>query len=260
MTYSKPTNLFELLKKLGTPTDLIKQCPVSEKTRLSPKRRQREHLYDYDDIWWLLLVDDCLVMVVLCFVLQADVKACKTGVGHNGVNNMKTDSDSEDAGGSSCGANHTERTASDTKGAGGPRGCNSVSATQGVNKKATINCNNIASNVKHEEDSDTSRQQKVRLPGRQTNQLQYLLKMHKVIWKHQFAWPFHTPVDADKLNLPVSTITLYYHYQPVRACVRVCMRACACVCVWLTLWTPCAWFILPQNVWRIYFDDVNIWK
>ena len=170
-------------------------------------------------------------MVVLCFVLQADVKSCKTGVGHNGVNNMKTDSDSEDAGGSSCGANHTERTASDTKGAGGPRGCNSVSATQGVNKKATINCNNIASNVKHEEDSDTSRQQKVRLPGRQTNQLQYLLKMHKVIWKHQFAWPFHTPVDADKLNLPVSTITLYFHYQPVcvRACVRACMRMCLCV-------------------------------
>lgn len=43
-------------------------------------------------------------------------------------------------------------------------------------------------------------------PKRQTNQLQYLLKMVlKGLWKHQFAWPFHAPVDAIKLNLPVST-------------------------------------------------------
>ncbi|XP_074553502.1 bromodomain-containing protein 4 isoform X1 [Halichoeres trimaculatus] len=40
-------------------------------------------------------------------------------------------------------------------------------------------------------------------PKRQTNQLQYLLKMVvKTLWKHQFAWPFHAPVDAVKLNLP----------------------------------------------------------
>lgn len=40
-------------------------------------------------------------------------------------------------------------------------------------------------------------------PKRQTNQLQYLLKMVlKGLWKHQFAWPFHAPVDAVKLNLP----------------------------------------------------------
>lgn len=40
---------------------------------------------------------------------------------------------------------------------------------------------------------------------RQTNQLQYLLKVVvKALWKHQFAWPFHGPVDAVKLNLPVS--------------------------------------------------------
>ena len=42
-------------------------------------------------------------------------------------------------------------------------------------------------------------------PGRLTNQLQYLQKaVLKALWKHQYAWPFHTPVDADKLNLPVS--------------------------------------------------------
>lgn len=40
---------------------------------------------------------------------------------------------------------------------------------------------------------------------RQTNQLQYLLKIVlKALWKHQFAWPFQAPVDAVKLNLPVS--------------------------------------------------------
>jgi len=40
--------------------------------------------------------------------------------------------------------------------------------------------------------------------GRLTNQLQYLLKMvlMKGVWKHQFAWPFHCPVDPVKLNLP----------------------------------------------------------
>lgn len=43
-------------------------------------------------------------------------------------------------------------------------------------------------------------------PKRQTNQLQYLLKVVvKSLWKHQYAWPFHSPVDAIKLNLPVST-------------------------------------------------------
>ncbi|KAM3863707.1 bromodomain-containing protein 4 [Diretmus argenteus] len=40
-------------------------------------------------------------------------------------------------------------------------------------------------------------------PKRQTNQLQYLLKVVlRALWKHQFAWPFQSPVDAAKLNLP----------------------------------------------------------
>ena len=139
-----------------------------------------------------------------CFVLQPDIKSCKPGGEQNGMSNMQTDSDSQDAGGGSGSTSHTDRT-SDSKCAGGPKGTISVSDTQGVTKKATINSNNIASNVKHEEDSDTSRQQKTRLPGRLTNQLQYLLKVIiKLVWKHQFAWPFHRPVDAEKLNLPVS--------------------------------------------------------
>jgi len=38
---------------------------------------------------------------------------------------------------------------------------------------------------------------------RNTNQLQFLQKqVLKVVWKHQFAWPFQTPVDAIKLKLP----------------------------------------------------------
>ncbi|XP_065170794.1 homeotic protein female sterile-like isoform X2 [Atheta coriaria] len=40
-------------------------------------------------------------------------------------------------------------------------------------------------------------------PGRVTNQLQFLQKtVLKAVWKHHFAWPFHMPVDAKKLNLP----------------------------------------------------------
>ena len=43
-----------------------------------------------------------------------------------------------------------------------------------------------------------------RKPGRMTNQLQYLQKIViKGLWKHHFAWPFHNPVDPEKLNLPV---------------------------------------------------------
>lgn len=41
--------------------------------------------------------------------------------------------------------------------------------------------------------------------GRLTNQLQYLHKvvLLKGVWKHQFAWPFHQPVDPIELKLPV---------------------------------------------------------
>lgn len=41
--------------------------------------------------------------------------------------------------------------------------------------------------------------------GRVTNQIQFLHKaMIKALWRHHFAWPFHGPVDAVRLNLPVS--------------------------------------------------------
>ncbi|XP_071156069.1 bromodomain-containing protein 3-like isoform X2 [Mytilus edulis] len=39
--------------------------------------------------------------------------------------------------------------------------------------------------------------------GRNTNQLQYLLKnVMKMVWKHQYSWPFQKPVDPSLLNLP----------------------------------------------------------
>ena len=41
--------------------------------------------------------------------------------------------------------------------------------------------------------------------GRMTNQLQFLQKaLLKSLWRHHFAWPFHEPVDAFRLSLPVS--------------------------------------------------------
>lgn len=40
-------------------------------------------------------------------------------------------------------------------------------------------------------------------PGRCTNQLHYLRhKVFQTLWKHHFAWPFHSPVDPVKLGLP----------------------------------------------------------
>lgn len=42
-------------------------------------------------------------------------------------------------------------------------------------------------------------------PGRLTNQLNYIHKhVLKAVCKHQYAWPLLQPVDAKKLNLPVS--------------------------------------------------------
>lgn len=44
---------------------------------------------------------------------------------------------------------------------------------------------------------------------------QYLQKVVlKTLWKHNFAWPFQAPVDAIKLNLPVSDMFV---------CVSVCL-------------------------------------
>lgn len=48
--------------------------------------------------------------------------------------------------------------------------------------------------------------------GRRTNQLQFLQSVVvKSVWRHPFAWPFHQPVDAVTLGLPVSPVCLYEH-------------------------------------------------
>ncbi|NXO87160.1 BRDT protein, partial [Sitta europaea] len=42
-----------------------------------------------------------------------------------------------------------------------------------------------------------------RSSGCQTNQLQYLQRVvMRTLWRHNFSWPFHQPVDAAALNLP----------------------------------------------------------
>ena len=46
--------------------------------------------------------------------------------------------------------------------------------------------------------------------GRHTNQLSYIKKnVLPSLWKHHFAWPFHVPVDPEKLGLPVSIFINY---------------------------------------------------
>lgn len=55
-------------------------------------------------------------------------------------------------------------------------------------------------------------------PGRMTNQLQYIAKyVLKPVWKHQYAWPLQQPVDANKLNLPVSSISYFFYLNLKRA-------------------------------------------
>ena len=40
-----------------------------------------------------------------------------------------------------------------------------------------------------------------------TNQLTYIKRsVFPAVFKHPYAWPFHTPVDVVKLNLPVSNL------------------------------------------------------
>lgn len=48
-----------------------------------------------------------------------------------------------------------------------------------------------------------------------TNQLQYLQRVVlKAMWRHNFSWPFHQPVDAAGLKLPVRTY--YCHTEIVK--------------------------------------------
>lgn len=51
----------------------------------------------------------------------------------------------------------------------------------------------------------------------------------KGLWRHQYAWPFHEPVDAVKLNLPVRSfgfsVVCFSFYYP-----KVCKLRCSVSC------------------------------
>ena len=67
-------------------------------------------------------------------------------------------------------------------------------------------------------------------PGRMTNQLQFLQRtVMKALWKHQFAWPFHSPVDAIKLGLPVSACLccFRFHFRFVSSLYAIMTCACS---------------------------------
>ena len=48
--------------------------------------------------------------------------------------------------------------------------------------------------------------------GKLTNQLQYLKTVHRIVWRHHYAWPFHKPVDPVALKIPVSLYLYVYMY------------------------------------------------
>lgn len=83
---------------------------------------------------------------------------------------------------------------------------------------------------------------------RVTNQIHYLHKVVlKALWKHQFAWPFHQPVDAQKLNLPVNT-----------------WKSFSFRCFFLQFWSDCwiqnVWFAAPWwSLLGFWADDVIKW-
>ena len=88
--------------------------------------------------------------------------------------------------------------AAQMSGGGGGGGSGSSSSSQGQ-PPAKVHVGGTGANPLPPEYINPNR------PKRQTNQLQYLLKVVlKSLWKHNFAWPFHLPVDAVKLSLPVS--------------------------------------------------------
>ncbi|XP_061677180.1 bromodomain-containing protein 2b isoform X4 [Syngnathoides biaculeatus] len=103
--------------------------------------------------------------------------------------------------------------------------------------------------------------------GRATNQLQYLQKtLLKCLWKHHFAWPFHEPVDAHRLNLPVripvvhsppKSIATDYHKiikQPMdmgtikkRLENNFYRSACECIQDFNTMFTNCYIYNKPTD-------------
>lgn len=62
--------------------------------------------------------------------------------------------------------------------------------------------------------------------GRVTNQLEYLKKLMRILWRHHYAWPFHKPVDPVALNLPVRGPVLGSEMWP-GLCLCVLCKVCS---------------------------------
>lgn len=62
-------------------------------------------------------------------------------------------------------------------------------------------------------------------PGRRTNQLHYMQNVvTKSLWRHQFAWPFHQPVDAVALGLSVSCFQTQVMFKDASSiCHNICL-------------------------------------
>jgi hypothetical protein len=54
--------------------------------------------------------------------------------------------------------------------------------------------------------------------------------MMKSLWRHHFAWPFHEPVDASKLSLPVSVPAS--HYQRAQSHCALAKRRLTAVAIY----------------------------
>uniref|UniRef100_A0A8D2JJ72 Bromodomain testis associated n=1 Tax=Varanus komodoensis TaxID=61221 RepID=A0A8D2JJ72_VARKO len=62
--------------------------------------------------------------------------------------------------------------------------------------------------------------------GRLTNQLQYLQRVViKAMWKHNFSWPFHQPVDAAGLNLPVRVYHVFLEQKTLTIVKKICVHS-----------------------------------
>lgn len=65
--------------------------------------------------------------------------------------------------------------------------------------------------------------------GRLTNQLQFMKNVVlKALWKHPFAWPFHHPVDAVALNLPVR---MQFSHIDLPLVISFNFLFCTCICL-----------------------------
>lgn len=66
-----------------------------------------------------------------------------------------------------------------------------------------------------------------------TNQLQFLLKATRALWRHHYAWPFHKPVDPVALNLPdyFQIIKRPLDMGVIKKNLENCVYTCAQECI-----------------------------